>query len=381
MKNVVTVDKENRIVTKTFRSKIAFENELSVLSKLSGTGFVPEIIVAENNTIKMDYCAGDTVASLCDSTNQHEIIHVLKILTDYLCKFSDEFYSRAEQNIVLTDFNPRNFIYNDGKVVFIDFETRRTAVKDNNFTLLLAMVLNLKFNNSVDKTTVINELSEYISKISGISADKLIADSKLIYRTNENKKHLRHILKSTTGCILAGGQSSRMGGSPKGLLKIDDFTFCDHIIYAMQPLDEVVLSANNDAYSQYNIVILEDEYHGIGPLSGLYTSTNKCKTEWIFVAPCDMPFVTEKLIYKARSMVSEDTDAVIFKSDDRLYPTLGFYKTNLSDIILNQIESGNYRLNSFLGKINYSVFSADEYNRGININTPEEYNQAKLITD
>ena len=40
--------------------------------------------------------------------------------------------------------------------------------------------------------------------------------------------------KDITGIVLAGGKSSRMG-SDKGLIKIDNKTFVENVIAAMEP--------------------------------------------------------------------------------------------------------------------------------------------------
>jgi molybdopterin-guanine dinucleotide biosynthesis protein A len=105
-----------------------------------------------------------------------------------------------------------------------------------------------------------------------------------------------------TGCILAGGRGSRMGGADKGLQMFRGQTLVQHAIMRLQPqVSQVLINANRNP-ADYALtgckVIADTDFADMGPLSGFLTGLQHCDTEWLVTVPCDSPFFPLDLVEK-----------------------------------------------------------------------------------
>ena len=100
----------------------------------------------------------------------------------------------------------------------------------------------------------------------------------------------------TTGIILAGGKSSRMGAD-KGLLELGGKPL---ITYAFQALSglctTILISSSSEAYHSFGYQVIEDVFPGIGPMGGIYSALGKSKTEKNLILSCDLPFASKELM-------------------------------------------------------------------------------------
>lgn len=371
MKNQVLIDRENRSVTKKFRSKIACDREKYILSAMSGTELVPEIISADDFSICMSMRPGESISRVIDGGEDTFIQQAFEKLAFSLAEFEKKFFEKTGERVYITDFNPRNFIFDGEKVTFIDFEAAQIGGDGDNFSALLAMIGNCRFNNRQFKDKLLFRLRKLLISELKITVTESKIKEKIL--STQRQRNARKILSRTQGFILAGGKSVRMKGRAKGFLPLGKFTFCDYIIYGMQIFDSVAISANLPEYDRYGLPVIRDKYRDIGPLSGLYTALENCREEWVFLCPCDMPFVGEKLVMSAFDGGDFSLDRVIFSHRGRLYPTLGFYNIKVLPEVKNRINRGEYRLTSLLERISYSVVEISDPAAGQNINTAEEY--------
>ncbi len=379
MKNIISIDYENRIVTKKFRSRIACAKETSVLQAMAGTELVPEYLGGDEFNVIMSYSEGMTLSQLIDTNDEEKIISAFVALADYLIVFEDEYEKRTGEKIVLPDFNPRNFLYKDDKIIFIDFEAANNYTNTDNYSSLLAMVKNCRFDNQEFGNTVFMAVKERIC--SKCNIDYTAIEKVIGNKTNQNllKINARQILNNTQGFVIAGGNSIRMGGKPKGLLPLNGFTFTDYVIYAMQIFNNVSLSANLPDYNVLALQTYTDSFVDIGPLSALYTALVNADCAWVFIAPCDMPFIDDALILSACQKADFSGNAVIYSCADKLYPTLGFYNKNILPIVEKQITACDYKLRNLLQQIDYQIVKVEDEKLLYNINTPEDYKKSKEI--
>lgn len=109
-----------------------------------------------------------------------------------------------------------------------------------------------------------------------------------------------------SGCILAGGQSLRMG-QDKGLMAFshvqlahNTFTMAQHVASVLTPCDELLLNSNqrlND-YQALGFKVIKDVQHEVipaqaGPLLGLLTGLKLAKYDWVLFSPCDSPLLPQ----------------------------------------------------------------------------------------
>ena len=115
--------------------------------------------------------------------------------------------------------------------------------------------------------------------------------------------------------VLCGGNSSRMG-EDKGSMIIHEKPMILYILETLNnQIDEAILVLNNserkDKYKNiiqnnfskdfknelsYDLVFIEDELKGKGPLSGVMTGLENISSNYALVLPCDSPFITYKFI-------------------------------------------------------------------------------------
>ena len=68
-----------------------------------------------------------------------------------------------------------------------------------------------------------------------------------------------------------------------------------------------------------------------------------------------------------------DSDAVVFKTDDKIFPTVGVYKKTVLPQIESQIQTGSYKMMELLNRINTQYICPPLANQFKNINTPQDY--------
>ena len=83
--------------------------------------------------------------------------------------------------------------------------------------------------------------------------------------------------------ILAGGKARRMNNADKGLVKFKNKRFIDHILDEInKDFVNIIISSNRniDEYNKLQKNVYKDEFEGYqGPLAGIYTLLNNCKTK------------------------------------------------------------------------------------------------------
>src|SRR5690606_20588107 len=100
----------------------------------------------------------------------------------------------------------------------------------------------------------------------------------------------------TTGIILAGGKSSRMGRN-KALLDFHGQTVIETIANELQKIVNhlIIVTNNQEDYAFLQLPMVSDKWQGIGPLAGIHAGLSISKTEKNLVVACDMPFVSREI--------------------------------------------------------------------------------------
>jgi len=188
------------------------------------------------------------------------------------------------------------------------------------------------------------------------------------------------MINNATAFILAGGKSSRMG-TDKGLMEYNGIPMIKHSIRLLEELfHEVIIIANNPMYKKLGLQVIEDEIENVGPIGGILTGLQNSKTEWNFFIACDLPFMKKELI----EILFENTgefNAIIPSHNGHTEPLCAFYRNNTLDVVLKQIESGNYKLHDLMGKLNTNKVEIPGYffekqNPFSNMNTRADLSQS-----
>ena len=182
--------------------------------------------------------------------------------------------------------------------------------------------------------------------------------------------------KSKFSCIiLAGGRGRRMGGQDKGLLDYNHNTLISYVIAAVQPqTDEIIISANRniERYRCYTDQVISDTLEGYqGPLAGLQACLTHCKHEWVFVAPCDMPFLNTAVFQKLAAM-DDNRKIYIAAINEKLQPVF-LLQRSLYTSIQSALDEGELRLMRWITSLNPGIIHFTENRIFSNFNTREKY--------
>ncbi len=150
--------------------------------------------------------------------------------------------------------------------------------------------------------------------------------------------------KHITGIILAGGKSSRIG-SDKGFLLLNNKTFIQHIIEAMQPLvNEIIIVSNNADYDIFNLKRVNDLIKDAGPLAGVYTGLHHSNTENNLVLSCDVPLINTETLKKLTDNIEKNIDVIQLESNSKTMPLIALYKKHCESNFLELLQQGERRL-------------------------------------
>src|SRR3954463_4914198 len=107
-----------------------------------------------------------------------------------------------------------------------------------------------------------------------------------------------------SAAILAGGRSTRFGGRDKSALIVDGRTILDRQLAALTPLtDDVMIVGGGAAPAPHRYVA--DSVPGGGPLGGLHAALTAARGDTLFLAACDMPYLTTAFVERSEEHTSE----------------------------------------------------------------------------
>lgn len=211
----------------------------------------------------------------------------------------------------------------------------------------------------------------------------------------------------TTGIVLAGGASRRMG-CDKAMLPVGGVASIERTALSLgEVCDEVLLSLNDPKpYGFLGLRSVRDIFTGKGPMAGLHACLSASRSAWNAVVACDMPFVTADIIQvllriaaedpltpesgiRVRTMARHDDvaprDAVVPVMDGKPQPLLAVYHLDVCTSLEDRLRRNELRMMDWLSDLNVLYIPVEELARltGIdaarglfNMNQPEDYETA-----
>lgn len=187
-------------------------------------------------------------------------------------------------------------------------------------------------------------------------------------------------IEDTTGVILAGGQSSRMGRN-KALLDVGGSRLIELVHAVMARLfSRVILITNTpDEYNFLPCPAFPDRYHDVGSLAGIHAALASCATGRVFVSACDMPALSEPLIRRL-CQLADGHDAVVPTGPTGLEPLHAVYSRNCLPVIERAIQAGERRIYDQYPRFDTLIVPWEELSdlpgaagSFTNLNTADEY--------
>lgn len=185
----------------------------------------------------------------------------------------------------------------------------------------------------------------------------------------------RYRFSDATAIILAGGKSSRMGGSDKSMLSIKGVPMIEHIARQLEDIfGEVIIGASDTSkYGFLGLRVVPDSHPGMGPLAGISSCLSVSPHVLNFITACDIPEINGEFIdrlFKA----SHGADIVAPVSPDGKYePLHALYRRSVALIAEELLGGGKRKVSDLFEKANtaYIRFSGEEWYH--NINSIDDY--------
>jgi molybdopterin-guanine dinucleotide biosynthesis protein A len=184
--------------------------------------------------------------------------------------------------------------------------------------------------------------------------------------------------------VLAGGRSTRMGAD-KALLRTGGRTMLDRTVDVLISLSEDVVVVGRDYAGAGGVRSVADEVSNAGPLGGLSAGLQVIRHDAAICVGCDQPFLNRKLLSYLASVVGNH-DAVVPRIAGRSHPLHAVYSRDVAPAAGSQIECGDLRLRTLLGRIRVrwvderEIDPIDPDHRSLlNVNTPEEWKRTLAL--
>ncbi|WP_420410754.1 molybdenum cofactor guanylyltransferase MobA [Roseibium sp.] len=152
------------------------------------------------------------------------------------------------------------------------------------------------------------------------------------------------------GCVLAGGQSRRMGGGDKTLLDLNGKPMLEIILDRLSPqVPQIVLNANGDAnrFSRFPYPVVSDSIAGFaGPLAGVlagldYARENLPDVSHVISVAGDTPFFPVDLVDRFLATTPADKPVIALASSaDKLQPVFGLWPVALAEDLHDWLAKG-----------------------------------------
>ncbi|MEM7210145.1 MAG: molybdenum cofactor guanylyltransferase MobA [Pseudomonadota bacterium] len=191
------------------------------------------------------------------------------------------------------------------------------------------------------------------------------------------------INSDVTALILAGGRATRMGGIDKGLVELSGLPLAQRVLNLLQhQVGDVLISANRnrDVYAAMGAKTVSDFVENFaGPLAGMAAGIKAAQTKYLFVCPCDSPFIGNDIVARLHArMLETNAEIVVAHDGQRPQPVFALMRCSLLASMVDFLERGERKIMFWYKQhdLRTADFS-DCLETFDNINTPEDVARAE----
>jgi molybdenum cofactor guanylyltransferase len=183
-------------------------------------------------------------------------------------------------------------------------------------------------------------------------------------------------LRDTTGFVLVGGRSSRMG-TDKALLPYNGVPLASHIAAQLAPaVDQVYLVGRDPKrYGHLGYEVIADERPGHGPVAGIVSALRSTKSTWNIVTACDLPGVrTDFLETMLRRIRTASVQCVVPVTPDGKEQVLcAVYRKDAVAVLSAALDRGETALRTIVRNLHTEFWMVESAGWSANMNTPEDW--------
>ncbi len=196
------------------------------------------------------------------------------------------------------------------------------------------------------------------------------------------KIKFRYPFDETTGAVLAGGRSSRMGRD-KGLMEMDGIALTERMWRLLKEVcPKAIIIANRNGYEKIGAEVYNDLIPGKGPMGGIHTALQKAETPFVLTLACDMPFANARMLNYIIQHAGTKYDAVVPVHENMPQPLCAVYQKTCLPGLEEMMNKGNYKLQYLLATVSTRLLMIDKKkdwyspNLFMNVNTPDDFQKA-----
>ena len=197
------------------------------------------------------------------------------------------------------------------------------------------------------------------------------------------------MISDVTGILLAGGRSRRMGKDKRFLYVGEEslLSRSQRILRSIFSTVYIVIAQDSQSLDA-DVPVLRDLVSQCGSLGGLFTGLKNAETSHVFLASCDMPFLSPKVIQFLVTQ-KETVDIVIVRNDEGLQSTHALYSQKCLPMIADMIRRGSLRIRDLVNHPDLGVRVIDGKEiqtiepgsrSFVNVNTPADLERAQRMT-
>ena len=154
-----------------------------------------------------------------------------------------------------------------------------------------------------------------------------------------------------TGVVLAGGQSVRFGGAPKGLLRTGAHRVVDRVLFTLNAVcDSTLVVAKDPSVLRAALLgtrVERDVWPAHGSLVGLHAALAFADDAALVVA-WDMPFVTSALLRALRDAGERGGTAAFPEGPNGVEPLCAYYPRRCIDVVEGRLARKDFRLSGLV---------------------------------
>ena len=172
---------------------------------------------------------------------------------------------------------------------------------------------------------------------------------------------------TTTGFILAGGQSRRMGRD-KALLEWHGRTLLEHMRHLLSAACESVVVVGRSE--------LPDCIAELGPIGGVLTALRHTASTFNIITAVDLPFLTKEFLIHFKERCMRSTSPLTVCKIETGFPLCLGARKEIAPALESYVRASDRSVFGFIQQTQHEVVSDVDARLFENINSPADYQRA-----